>query len=273
MESVKSINNTEWGEIMKPIVACCASLALLLVATGASANPLTGTMLINPGIYDVNGNYVSGSYFSFGGPAAGVGLTPTVSPDPGGIVLGSYQNFVLNPNVPHPYNWDGKGASAGTGYSASPTVLASIVQPFIFAGDATYVGTNPISYQSGNSYAAPTADLSNCVGNSCTLSVDLSSWEVMWNGSAFQQGPRPVNTGPFVPAVGTYDTGTHAYSLTWTSQISGGPFNGVTGHWHIDGVVSTVPLPASIWMLGSGLIGLLALFRTGSRKGSRETHC
>ncbi len=255
---------------MKPIVAICASVALLLVGTGASANPLTGTMLINPGIYEVNGNYVSGSYFSFGGAASGVGLTPTVSPDPGGIVLGSYQNFVLNPDVPHPYNWDGKGASAGTGYSTSPTVLASIIQPFEFGSSQTYVGTNPISYQSGNSFAAPTADLSKCAGSSCTLSVDLSSWEVMWNGSAFQQGPRPVNTGPFVLAVGKYNTATDAYSLNWASQISGGPFNGVTGHWHLVGtVVTTVPLPATIWMLGSGLIGLLALFRTGTH----ETPC
>ncbi len=249
---------------MKAVVSC-TGVALLLGTMAAHATALTGTMLINPGIYSsvgtTGGTYVSGSYFSFGGPDSGAAITPTVSPGPGGIVLGSYQNFVLNPNVPHPYNWNGTGGAAGTGYSATPTSLGTIVQPFLFAGSYTYVGTNPISYQSGNSYAAPTADISNCVGTSCTLSVDLNSWEVMWNGTAFQQGPRPVDTGPFVPAVGTYNTATRAYSLTWTSQIDGGPFNGVIGHWHLEGTVAPVPLPGAVWLLGSGLLGLLGLAR------------
>lgn len=237
-------------------------ITLLLGTAAAQASAITGTMLINPGIYSASGAYVSGSYFSFSSAGAGVALVPTVSPDPGGIVLGTYQNFVLNPNVPHPYNWNGTGGSAGTGYGTTPTTLGTIIQPFDFYGTLTYVGTNPVSYQSGNSFAAPTADISNCVGTSCTLSVDLSSWEVMWNGSAFQQGPRPVNTGPFVPAVGTYDTATHAYSLTWTSQISGGPFNSVIGHWHLDGtIVRPVPLPGAVWLFGSGLLGLLGLAR------------
>ena len=246
-------------------VVSCTGVALLLSAMAAHASALTGTMLIDPGIYEslstTSNTYISGSYFSFSTPNAGGALVPTASPEPGGIVLGTYQNFVLNPNVPHPYNWNGAGAQAGTGYSSTPTSLGTIVQPFLFYGVYTYVGTNPVSYQSGNSYPAPTADISNCVGTSCTLSVDLSSWEVMWNGSAFQQGPRPVNTGPFVPAVGTYNTATHAYSVTWASQISGGPFNGIITHWHLEGTVVPVPLAGSVWLLGSGLLGLIGLTR------------
>ena len=81
--------------------------------------------------------------------------------------------------------------------------------------------------------------------------MDLSAWEVMWNRSAFEQAPRPVNTNPFVSAIGTYDLSTQAYFITWASQIKGGGFNGVTGYGHLEGTV--VPVPAAVWLLGSGL--------------------
>lgn len=250
---------------MKPVytvVNVCS--AFLLCSTVAHAAALSGTMLINGGTrvtIDVNGNtaYGSGSYFAMGANNPN-GSAAMLNPgSAGGIVLGAYQNFVLNPNVPHLYNWDGKGSGAGTGYGSPPTTQGTMLKPFSFFSSLTYVGTNPISYQSAEAHPVPTADISNCVGNNCTLSVDLSSWEVMWNGSAFEQGPRPSNLGGFVPAVGTYDLATHAYSLTWASQIKGGPFNGVTGYWHLDGTV--VPLPASVWLLGSGLLGLVSMGR------------
>ncbi|WP_372522369.1 hypothetical protein [Sulfuricaulis sp.] len=251
-----------------------ACFALFLGTSASHADSLTGTMLIDPGTKGPGSCatpancYVSGSYFAMGADnpnSSAAMLQPTVSPDPGGIVLGTYQNFVLNPDVPHPYNWNGLGASAGTGFSGTPTTLSNMLSPFAFFGVQTYVGTNPVSYQSGDSHPAPTADVNmgSCVGSACTLTMDLSSWEVMWNGSAFEQGPRPDNTGPFVPAVGTYDVLTHAYSLSWASQINGGPFGGVTGYWHLEGTVvpTTVPIPGAVWLLASGLIGLFGVVR------------
>ena len=89
--------------------------------------------------------------------------------------------------------------------------------------------------------------------------MDLSAWEVFWNGNTFEQGPRPSNVGAFVPAVGTYDLATHAYSVTWKSQIKGGPFNGINGFWHLEGTV--VPVPGAAWLLGSGLLGLIGVAR------------
>jgi hypothetical protein len=98
----------------------------------------------------------------------------------------------------------------------------------------------------------------------CVITVDLSSWEVFWNGSSFQQGPRPSNTGPFELATGTFDTTTNHYELNWASQIKQGPFNGVKGYWHVEGeyVGSTVvPIPAAAWLFGSGLLGLAGAMR------------
>lgn len=256
-------------KLMQLFVRLLFVLSMFYVSSSYAAY-LSGVMLIDAGTRD-DGGYTGGSYFAMGannpnGNAAM--LIPSLSP--GGIVLGSYQNFVLDPDVPHPQGWQGDtngdgipDGAAGTGYGRTPTNAGNLIQPFSFFGTSTYVGTNPVSYQSGNPHPAPTADvdMSTCVGSTCNISVDLSSWEVMWNGSAFEQGPRPISSQPFVLATGTYDLITQAYSLNWTSQINGGPFSGVTGYWHLEGTVSSVPVPAAAWLFGSGLLGLIGFAR------------
>lgn len=231
-------------------------LALLAETSAAAVVDLAGNLLINPGIRDTA--YTSGSYFAMGANDPNGNAVMLQPGSAGGIVLGTHQNFVLNPDVPHPYNWDGKGAGAGTGYSGVPTTASTLLLPFSFFGTPTYVGTNPVSYQSGLSHpvASATLDTAACGGTVCTLNIELSAWEVMWNGSAFEQGPRPVATGPFVPAVGTLDLSNNFYSVTWASQINGGPFSGVTGYWHLEGTFVPVPIPASLWLFVSGF-GLL----------------
>jgi len=227
------------------------SLIFIVLAVNVQAQQLSGLISIDPKVtayvpvLDPDGNPVidpgtgepvtmlafqSGSYFSMGGdnPMGGVSLR---SGPAGGIILGTHQNFVLNPDEPHPANWNGTGGLAGTGFDRTPTAKSTALRPFSFFGISTYIGLNPVSYQSGESHPAPAVWV-DADGN---LTAELSSWEVMWNGSAFEQGPRPVNTGPFVLATGTYDAATGHYMLEWKSQIKGGPFNGVPGFWHLEG--------------------------------------
>ena len=118
-------------------------------------------MLIDPGIRtsDVNGvyTYVSGSYFAMfadapNDPSFAAMLTRGSA---GGIVLGTHQNFVLDPNTPHPDNWDGMGGSAGSGYAVTAATISTVLKPFFFFGNPTYVGANPIAYQSGMAHSAP----------------------------------------------------------------------------------------------------------------------
>jgi hypothetical protein len=59
------------------------------------------------------------------------------------------------------------------------------------------------------------------------LSGQVSGFTAQWNKLSFPQGSSHVS--------GTYNAKTHAYVLTWTSKISGGPFNGFTGSWHLQG--------------------------------------
>jgi len=59
------------------------------------------------------------------------------------------------------------------------------------------------------------------------LSGQVTGFTAEWNKLTFPQGSSKLS--------GTYNAKTHAYVLTWKSLISGGPFNGFTGSWHLQG--------------------------------------
>lgn len=272
-------------ERMKKFLSYILGCGLFVIALNASAASLTGILTIDAGtrgpveVDPVNDPgvfanlYIGGSYFAMGANnpnGNSAMLTPGTA---GGIILGTYQNFVTDPDIPHPQGWQGDtngdgvpDGAAGAGYKSLVT-QGSAFSPFSFFGTSTYVGMNPTSYQAGTDMSAPSAsvDMGSCVGTVCTLSADLSALEVYWNGSVFQQGPRPSNSGPFTMAMGTIDLADNSYSLSWASQIKQGPFNGVTGFWHLEGTLRAVPVPAAVWLLGSGLIGLIGMARRKQR--------
>lgn len=255
------------------LVYAMGSLFLGVTANVAQASLLDGKLYIDGYTTGANGKYADGSYFAMNANNPNGSSLGKLQPnaDGGYIQLGSFQNFVTAPDVPHPQGWQGDtngdgipDGAAGAGYSTTLTSTAKIFEPFSFFGVPTYIGTMPVSYQSGLTNVAPTAnvDFNNCTGAICSLTVDLSSWAVFWNGSSFDQGPRPANTGPFELAVGTFNSSTNHYELNWMSQIKNGPFNGVKGYWHIEGTyVSAVPVPTAAWLLGSGLLGLIGVAR------------
>jgi hypothetical protein len=61
---------------------------------------------------------------------------------------------------------------------------------------------------------------------------------VAWNGQQFSQGsPKPDGSRPGITSdpKGSYAAKTGKYTLEWASQVVGGPFNGFTGSWHLEG--------------------------------------
>ena len=71
------------------------------------------------------------------------------------------------------------------------------------------------------------------------LSGQLQAFSASWNKQFFNQGsPKPDGSTPGLTSLitGTYDADTKAYTLEWTSQIVGGPFNKFSGFWHLEGV-------------------------------------
>lgn len=91
------------------------------------------------------------------------------------------------------------------------------------------------------------------------VTMDFSNFAVDYNGTVIPQGP---NAGSLTFSG---DANTQTFSASWNSLIVGGPFDGNTGYWYIEGSYTTatseVPVPAAVWLFGSGLIGLAGIAR------------
>jgi hypothetical protein len=232
-----------------------ASLAIVgVVATSGpalaqSATPLVGTFRITPGAYSASAG-PSGSYFRMlvpGGTLNGADtnyipnssssasdLTYTLlSPgSQGGLVTGSYQP------APSP-------AFDGTGNALS----ARIIRPTPFEAINFSVETQTPDAQTATSVPAPSISTSG--GH---LTGNLEAFSASWNNNYFNQGsPKPGGTFPDLTAgpTGTYNSTTGAYTLTWTSAIVGGPFNGYTGQWVLAGTFA----PAGFYITTTSLPG------------------
>ncbi len=103
------------------------------------------------------------------------------------------------------------------------------------------------------------------------LTLDLSSWTMAWGGYSLNQGSSSdmaagsvcVTTSCTSAITTTYDEITGSFTASWDAVIIGGTFNSQLGSWCIEGVAtaSEVPIPAAVWLFGSGLVGLAAVAR------------
>jgi hypothetical protein len=134
----------------------------------------------------------------------------------GGLVTGKYQ--------PSPAKaFDAKGNSQAD----------LITKPGTFTAIAFGIETEPQDPQTKTAVPAPAITDTNG-----KLSGQVTAWAAAWNNQYFNQGsPKPNGASPGLtsPVTGTYNSKTHAFVLTWASQIVGGPFNGFSGYWHLQG--------------------------------------
>jgi hypothetical protein len=188
-----------------------------LHAGACVGNAVTGTyfQMIYPG-----GTIASGKFFANpDSTCANKNYTLAVPGAQGGFVSGKYQ-----PN-PTP------------AFSAQGGALANgIVQPQLFAAIDFSIATNKVDPQT--SLTVPPPAISVKKGK---LSGQVEAWSAAWNKGYFNQGsPKPDGTSPGLtkPLSGTYNSKTHKFVITWSSQVVGGPFNGFTGFWHLSGTFS-----------------------------------
>jgi hypothetical protein len=213
-----------------------------LTPGAAHGKQLTGTWfrMLQPG-----GNATSGPFMvNANSPADGGRATLLKPGTSGGLRTAGYQS------QPTPA-FDGKGNSRAD----------SIVAPASFFDVRFSISTNEVDPQTKTKVAPPTV-----FDNNGKLTANLASWAASWNKQNFNQGaPKPVlSTGAQAAgqqqaekvfdwvshkylggapkatvsgggATGTYDAKTGAFVLQWTSHIVGGPFNGFTGLWHLQG--------------------------------------
>ncbi len=140
-------------------------------------------------------------------------------------------------------------AVAGTTSVASPIVTWAFGN---FGDVNNFTAASSSNPSVGGGGAAPSGTTDDVAG---TIDLDLSSWFAEWNGTSFNQGDANVT--------GTYNSVTGDFTAGWSKLISGGSFDGKTGYWEITGTanVSAVPVPAAVWLFGSGLVGLAGIAR------------
>lgn len=214
-----------------------------LTAGAVNGDAITGTYfrMLQPG-----GNAKNGPYMVNGDSPADKGEATLLAPGTsGGLRTGGYQS------QPAP-GFDGGGNSLSDAINA----------PVKWFGVNFSISTNRVDKQTKTEVPPPTV-----LVRDGKLTADVSSWAASWNNQEFNQGaPKPVlNTGAKAAgqekaerawdwvaqkwlesapkstvsgkgATGTYDAATKAFTLEWTSYIDGGPFNGFTGLWHLEGV-------------------------------------
>jgi hypothetical protein len=211
-------------------VAMGSVLAVGPSGIAAAATPLVGTFTITAG--SCSGGVATGTYLrmvlSGGTNAAGPYFsnsdstcadntyTPLAPGTDKGLVSGSYQ--------PEP-----APAFDGSGNALANRVTA----PVAFEGVRFATATNPVDPQTGLHVPAPSISAD---GNA--LSGSVQSFAVSWNNQQFNQGsPKPDGSSPgnTTPVTGTYNPSTGAYTLQWSSQVVGGPFNGFSAFWNLTG--------------------------------------
>jgi len=109
----------------------------------------------------------------------------------------------------------------------------AIVTPTKFFGVNFAVATSKTDPESGETTTAPAVK-----AKGKKLSGNVEAVSVAYGDQQFNQGaPKPDGSRPGSTEVlsGTYDSKTGAYTIDWSSQIVGGPFDGFTGVWHLEG--------------------------------------
>jgi hypothetical protein len=185
-------------------------------------NPSTGSSISPITYFGPNTNLVSG-YIGNGG-----GGIPSSTSDPasifGGIWFGS------------PFNTYTAASNLGDDSSPSGSIVGGPV---------------------------PTGTLDDISG---TITMNLSSLFGNWGNVDFNVGTGKSTGFSTWFAVGNWDPLTGDYSMSWGSNVDstvGGPCfpSSCTVQFTLGGTVTPVPVPASFWLLGSGLMSLLALGR------------
>ena len=156
-------------------------------------------------------------------------------------------------------------------YSFSGPVVPPAVVTMGTYQDPIVGGTNwKIYTTSAFGKPAPSGSVDGVAG---TINVDFSSLRAQ--ASITILGTPHVLDAPLWPLTtppsgGTYNSGTNAFTLNWSNNFSvivDGyiPVSG-TATVSLAGNVTPVPLPATVWLFGSGLLGLIGIVRRKIKK-------
>ena len=215
------------------------SLAAMVLTTGIKMKKFLFTLIaltfstsVYSAILQVESMSINGGQVSLNGEDPYELLIGDIGP----IYMGQYQ-----------------GSSACCSPEAARTSL--VYYEFGFFG---WVGIHTTQFDElSNQALAPSAFINT---ENQSIHVDLGSWAWSWNGHNYHQGASEI--------IGTYDETTETYNINWSSVFPGGPFDSQIHDWNLTGIasVSAIPIPAAIWLFGSGLISLVGFARRNKYK-------
>lgn len=232
-----------------------AAVAMVLVAglnTAHAAALAAGTQLVFDAGVTNKGAYVSGTAFGMDAQGFGYLWTAMAPGSDNGLTIGKAQ---------------ATGPSTGGIVNNAPGQLDAA---WFFFGNYGHHFTNGPTATLGNLFdsascgGAPGTDAQNATNAAtCSGKTRLSDWNVNWNnvpsinmGNGGVGGITLGNEGVIEWTV----TG-NKFSLYYQAKVpSTSPsFPGVPYALHMTG--SIVPVPAAVWLLGSGLLGLVGVAR------------
>lgn len=220
-----------------------------------------GTTALNTHAALVNGSTLSidaGSWWGW------VGLPPSDMP---ATMITGYAGLIT-----------GRAQATGISHPGCPTgteaIASSIDNPFCMFGNT------------GMHFTVSPTNVLSAFGNTAT--IDMSGWRQTWNGVS----PIPYASGAWNGAVNVLPNNASnftytfsgmidgiakvtcgvnclygdTYSLDYTATVPAGDpssLGGVQYGLHLTGIVGPlpVPVPAAVWLFGSGLLGLLGVSR------------
>ncbi len=234
---------------MKKLLLSTAVVAAVSagMSSSASAALATGSTLdFDPGV--AGGNYgfiVSGSYFAMDTNGSGTFTKPerTGLTQNDGLLVGSAQT-ASGSHSGAPGCTNGVGTCTNTG--ENPGIDA----PWGFFGNTG------MHYNSAGS-------LLSAAGNTAT--IDFSGWTVNWNGGDINMGSGgSAGVATVICAVDCAENDTYTIDYFATVPATDPGFGGVNYTLHLEGTVgpaAVVPVPAALWLFGSGLLGLVGVAR------------
>ena len=105
------------------------------------------------------------------------------------------------------------------------------------------------------------------ITGSTEFGLDLSGLRWQWNGVddiSFGSGAWGAGFTNGIANFSWDGISGHSYTLDYRTTVPAGDPSGLQGlpfAYHLEGTVNSVPLPASAWLFGSGLLGLFSISR------------
>lgn len=248
---------------MKKLILSTVVIAALGVGVNTSTYAALASnayLAFNSGVVTTNSystsSVTSGSYFGIDTNADGVvsSYERTAISQGEGLILGEIQIA--------------SGSHVGV---PDGSELYSIDNPWLFFGNTGMHGSS-----------SPTSVTATGVN---TADIDFSGWFVTWNGITIGLGGGTQNCGTASDGIcqtgsedvaGILDNGTGLASVICAVDCIGGDtytldydarvplndpsnFGGIFYTLHLEGTIPEIPIPAAVWLFGSGLLGLFGV--------------